>query len=150
MARRKTNKAPIIILLVVLLLVAAVLAGMIWFVSSHFFVGGKPYANDAEALDLRGSKVSVNEYEAIRTRLPQAQIRWDIPFQGKACADDTVFLTVSSLSREDLEMLAYFEKLEFEKPDRALINATVAGASARLQAAEQAENTWEGIKELLK
>ena len=112
MARRKTNKAPIIILLVVLLLVAAVLAGMIWFVSSHFFVGGKPYANDAEALDLRGSKVSVNEYEAIRTRLPQAQIRWDIPFQGKACADDTVFLTVSSLSREDLEMLAYFEKLE--------------------------------------
>ena len=45
MARRKTNKAPIIILLVVLLLVAAVLAGMIWFVSNHFFVGGKAYAN---------------------------------------------------------------------------------------------------------
>ncbi len=54
------------------------------------------------------------------------------------------------LQAASLKDEGYFEKLEFEKPDGELINATVAGASARLQAAEQAANTWEGIKELLK
>ena len=112
MARKKTNKAPIIILLVVLLLVAALLGGMIWFVSNHFFVGGKAYANDAAALDLRGDRISVEEYETIRTRLPQAQIRWDIPFQGTACPDDTTELTVSSLNQTDLTMLSYFKQLK--------------------------------------
>ena len=54
------------------------------------------------------------------------------------------------LQAASLKDVAYFEKLEFEKPDRELINATVAGASARVRAAEQAEESWEGIKELLK
>ena len=112
MARRKTNKAPIIILLVVLLLLVAVLGGMIWFVSSHFFVGGKAYAKDATELDLRGRDISVAEYNAIRGQLPQAGIRWSIPFQGKDYAEDTVALTVSSLDQNDLEVLSYFAKLQ--------------------------------------
>ena len=112
MARRKNNKTPIIILLVVLLLVAALLGGMIWFTSSHFFVSGKAYANNADVLDLRGKEISVEEYKAIRTRLPDAGIRWDIPFQGEACPDDTKTLTVSSLSQSDLNVLPYFEQLQ--------------------------------------
>ena len=112
MARRKINKTPIIILLVVLLLVAALLGGMIWFTSSHFFVGGKAYANDADVLDLRGKEISAEEYEAIRSRLPEADIRWDIPFQGKASPDDATTLTVSSLSQSDLNVLSYFKQLK--------------------------------------
>ena len=112
MARRKTNKVPIIILLVVLLLVAALLGGMIWFVSNHFFVGGRAYANDAQQLDLRGERISIEEYEAIRTRLPEAQIRWDIPFQRNAFPDDTTALTVSSLNQGDLDALSYFKQLK--------------------------------------
>ena len=112
MARRKTNKAPIIILLVVLLLVAALLGGMIWFVSNHFFVGGRAYANDAQQLDLRGERISIEEYEAIRTRLPEADIRWDIPFQGNPRPDDTTALTVSSLNQGDLDALSYFKQLK--------------------------------------
>lgn len=112
MARRKTNKVPIIILLVVLLLVAALLGGMIWFVSNHFFVGGRAYANDAQQLDLRGERISIEEYEAIRTRLPEADIRWDIPFQGNAFPDDTTALTVSSLNQGDLDALSYFKQLK--------------------------------------
>ena len=112
MARRKTNKVPIIILLVVLLLVAALLGGMIWFVSNHFFVGGRAYANDAQQLDLRGERISVEEYEAIRTRLPEADIRWDIPFQGNPRPDDTTALTVSSLNQGDLDALSYFKQLK--------------------------------------
>ena len=54
------------------------------------------------------------------------------------------------LQAASLKDEAYFEELEFEKIDGDLIKATVAGASARLQAAEQAEKSWEGIKELLK
>lgn len=112
MARRKTNKAPIIILLVVLLLVAVLLGGMIWFVSNHFFVGGRAYANDAQQLDLRGERISIEEYEAIRTRLPEADIRWDIPFQGNPRPDDTTALTVSSLNQGDLDALSYFKQLK--------------------------------------
>ena len=112
MARRKTNKVPIIILLVVLLLGAALLGGMIWFVSNHFFVGGRAYANDAQQLDLRGERISIEEYEAIRTRLPEADIRWDIPFQGNPRPDDTTALTVSSLNQGDLDALSYFKQLK--------------------------------------
>ena len=112
MARRKTNKVPIIILLVVLLLVSVLLGGMIWFVSNHFFVGGRAYANDAQQLDLRGERISIEEYEAIRTRLPEADIRWDIPFQGNPRPDDTTALTVSSLNQGDLDALSYFKQLK--------------------------------------
>ena len=82
MARRKTNKTPIVILLLIVLLLAAALGGMYWFVTTHFFVGGRAYANDAAQLDLRGDRISLEEYDAIREKLPQAQIRWNTPFQG--------------------------------------------------------------------
>ena len=111
MRRKKRNNAPIIVLLVILCLVLAILGGMIWFVSSHFFVGGKAYSNKAETLDLRDRKISVEEYDAICRKLPDCEIRWNVPFQNGTYPDDTTSLSVSSLSDKDLKMLSRFPQL---------------------------------------
>ena len=112
MSRRKSNKTPIIILLVLVILAAGLLGGIVWFINTHFFVGGRPYANDAQALDLRGQKISLEEYRLLRERLPEAELRWDVPFQGTAHPDDTTGLSIQTLSDEDLDTLVYFENLK--------------------------------------
>lgn len=112
MTRRKTNKKPIIVLLILLVLATGLLAGLIWFVNTHFFVGGRAYANDAKSLDLRNQILTVQEYEQIRERLPDCAIRWNIPFQNSAYPDDTASLSVRNLTDADVKALAFFEKLE--------------------------------------
>lgn len=112
MSRRKTKNTLVIVLLVLIVLAAAVLGGMIWLVTTHFFVGGRAYAKDARALDLRDRELTVTEYENIRRQLPECEIRWDIPFQGSALADDTTVLSFDSLSDSDLKQLAYFTQLQ--------------------------------------
>ena len=112
MSRRKTNKKPIIILLVLMVLIAALLGGMIWFVSTHFFVGGKAYPKDAQVLDLRDQTLTVEKYEAIRQELPGCEILWSVPFQDSAYPDDTTELSVRTLSDSDLEQIAYFTELK--------------------------------------
>lgn len=111
MNRTKSNKKVIVILLILVICSAGLLAGMIWFVSSHFFVGGRAYSYKAQELDLRNQIVSVAEYEAIREKLPECDIRWNIPFQNSAYPDDTTSLSVRSLSDDDLNVLNYFENL---------------------------------------
>lgn len=112
MRRRKRSNAPIIVLLVLLVLAASLLGGMIWFLNTHFFVGGKPYAKNTQVLDLRDRSVKVAEYEAIREKLPQSSIRWNVPFQNSAHPDDTESLRVQSLSDKDVKLLAYFTELK--------------------------------------
>lgn len=110
--RRKRNNKPIIVLLILLILAASLLAGMAWFISTHFFLGGKAYANNARSLDLRDQNMTIARYDAIREKLPECDIRWDIPFQNSTYPDDTASLSVSSLSDADLNVLAYFENLK--------------------------------------
>ena len=110
--RRKRNNKPIIVLLILLILAASLLAGMVWFVSTHFFVGGKAYANNARNLDLRNQILTIERYDAIREKLPECDIRWNIPFQNSAYPDDTTSLSVRSLSDADLNALTYFENLK--------------------------------------
>ena len=111
MRRRKSNNKVIVVLLTLVICAAGLLGGMVWFVSSHFFVNGKAYAYDAKTLDLRNQIISVADYEAIRKKLPESTIRWNIPFQNSAYPDDTVSLTLGSLSDADLDVLSYFKNL---------------------------------------
>lgn len=127
MSRRKSNKTIIVVLLLLVILAGAVLGGMVWFINSHFFINGKAYANDAQELDLRNQVISVEEYNGIRSKLPDCKIRWNVPFQNSAYPDDTTALSVESLSDADLKMLAYFPKL-------AEINAEECKDYAQMQA----------------
>lgn len=98
-----------------ILLIAAVLAlaliGLVWFRSTHFFVEGKAYPNKAESLDLRGTGISIAEYESIRDSLPNAEITWQIPFQGSFYATDTQKIAFTTLTAEEADSLKYFDKL---------------------------------------
>ncbi len=108
---KKSNKKAITVLLILVMFAAGLLGGMIWFLNSHFFVGGRAYSNDARELDLRNQIIRVEHYEQIRANLPDCTIRWNIPFQNSAYPDDTTSLSVRSLSNGDLEVLHHFKKL---------------------------------------
>lgn len=71
-------------------------------------------------LDLRGTGLSCADYEQIRAWFPEAEISWDIPFQGKFYAMDTRELNVSALSDEDMAVLGYFTELESVRADDCL------------------------------
>ena len=80
---KKSNKGLVIVLLAVVLVLGAVVAGMAWFLTSHFFLEGHAYPKAAEELDLRDEVLTVAEYEALRKQLPDCQITWSpapVPF----------------------------------------------------------------------
>lgn len=64
-----------------------------------------------ERLDLRKSKLSVEQYQQLSQALPECRILWMIPFQGEYFSSDTVQLTVQALSPGDLDTLQYFTHL---------------------------------------
>ena len=109
--KQKSNKGLLIVLAVLILVLGSAVAGMVWFLNSHFFVMGKAYANGTRQINLREENLTIAEYEALRQQLPECEIAWSIPFQGRRYPDDTTSLTVSGLSAADLDMLAYFPKL---------------------------------------
>ena len=105
-------KKVLIVILVVLLLGAAAVGGFLWYRDAHIFVEDAVYAKNAEVLDLRGQDISLEHYNSVHTQLPNAQILWDVPFQGRKFSNDTAALTISSLSEVDLELLTYFPRLK--------------------------------------
>ena len=96
---------------------AVVLAAAVIGVSYHsyrtnnVFVQGDKYPVSSTELDLRGTGISQAYFEELSGKLPECTILWDVPFQGKNVPSTTESLTVSSLTREDVEQLRYFPNL---------------------------------------
>lgn len=109
--KRKRNTL-LIVLLVMVIISASTLASMIWFMNTHFFVGGKAYRNDTRELDLRDQKLTLTEYENIRIKLPLCKIAWSVPFGSGSVPNDTTVLSVKSLSDADLAALEYLPELK--------------------------------------
>lgn len=68
-------------------------------------------------LDLRGSGISEGEYKTLKGMFPDAEILWDIPFQGTFYPMDTSELNITSLSEADLAVLDYFTELDTVRAD---------------------------------
>lgn len=64
-----------------------------------------------KVLDLRGTGLSIEQYDWLREELPDCEIRWMIPFQGQRYHQTDSELVISEISREEMEQLSYFEKL---------------------------------------
>lgn len=110
-------KKTLVTILVVVLLVAALgVAGVLgfnWYRDNHVFVDGDAYAIDSASLDLTGEDISIAYYEELRAQLPNCGITWMVPFHGGKYVNTTESLTVSSLTLEDVELLAtYFPNLK--------------------------------------
>ena len=83
-----------------------------WYWDTYVFVDNRAYLQDAEQIDLRGKTVSVEHYEAVKAAVPDSQVLWDVPFQGKVHSELTPELHVTTLTEEDVAMLEYFPQLE--------------------------------------
>ena len=62
-------------------------------------------------LNVRGTGLSIAEYEQLHRALPECTILWDVPFQGKFYPHDRKTMTVSSLTDEDVAVLDHFPQL---------------------------------------
>lgn len=105
-------KKVLIIILVVLLLILGGMLGYVWYQSTHVFVEDAVYAKSAEVLDLRGQEISVEHYKELKSKLPQTEVLWDVPFQGGTKPHDTTSLTITGLTEADIAMLRYFPNLK--------------------------------------
>ena len=105
------SKKKWIALAVVLVLILGGVAGFFLYNATYITVCGVRYRRDIRQMDLRSEVLTPEDYEALRAELPECEILWNPLFQGAQYPTDTVSFTVSTLSREDLDMLAYFPSL---------------------------------------
>jgi len=106
------GRKKFVVLILVLVMLAAMMAGLAWHMQHYRMVDMKFYPKDAKMLDLRGEDVSVRHYEKIVRYMPDCEVLWDVPFQGTLYPNDTKSLTISSLTDEDLQLLAFFPQLQ--------------------------------------
>lgn len=128
------KKLLIILLILVLLGGAGAWFGMQYVNRNYVRFGGEYYRRDVESLnldgrpleereklllfmnlrklDLLGTKTSVEDYEWIRSNLPDCEIRWELPFQGEYLSLDTESIQVDHLSEADAALLDYLPNLK--------------------------------------
>lgn len=104
---RGTIFALVAVVLLELILVATYLV-----LSRCVIVNWHLYPRDRKTLDLCGQELSVQDYKTLSWRLPDTDIRWNVPFQDKYLSSDIQELTLTRLDAGDADALAYFPKLE--------------------------------------
>ena len=110
---KKGGKKTLVIVLAVIAAVLVVLVAAAGFVAIRYhIVDAKFYAKNTEILDLRGQEIKRNHFDKLSEKMPDCQIRWDIPFQGGVLADDVTEITLTELAVKDIEMLSYARQLK--------------------------------------
>ena len=104
-------KKVLLWILAILLVIAGAMGGWIWYQETHIFVEDAVYAKKSETLDLRGTGISREHFDTVHAQLPDCEILWDVPFQGKTLPSDTTAITLDTLAEADIEMLSYFPGL---------------------------------------
>ena len=111
--QKRKNKKGLIIALSAVALLSAVVAGIFAVTAIRYhIVDAKLYAKDLKTLDLRGQEIRVNHYRKLTEKMPDCDIRWDIPFQDGVLEDDAREVTVTTLTAQDVERLDYAENLQ--------------------------------------
>ena len=110
--KKKGKKGFIIFLTVILVLLTVAVAASVWVLTRYHIVAGEFYPKDAAVLDLRDEEISPNRFDRIRGKMPEAEIRWNIPFQGGTLANDVQEITITTLSEKDVQLLEYAQQLK--------------------------------------
>lgn len=105
-------KKLIVVVLVLILLAGCGIGGYMWYQQNHVFIEESVYPKDSEYLDLRGTGISMDHYLQVRQLLPECEVEWDVPFQGKNIPNYTKSLEITALTDDDIRMLSYFPKLQ--------------------------------------
>ena len=69
-------------------------------------------------LNLRGSGMTISQYDMLRAALPDCEILWSVPFQNDYFDNTITELTVATLSEDDLSTFAYFSALTSVNADQ--------------------------------
>lgn len=101
----------LLIALLILALLASVAGGLVWCSMHYVLIDRTFYSRDLEQLDLRDHDISGAQHDRYSRYLPECEILWDIPFQGKRYPSDTKTLTVTELHEQDFAELEYFTEL---------------------------------------
>ena len=109
--KKKGKKGFIIFLTVILVLLTIAVAASVWVLTQYHIVAGEFYPKGTDVLDLRDEEITLNRFDRIREKMPEAEIRWNIPFQGSTIPDDVTEITVASLTEADIEALDYARQL---------------------------------------
>lgn len=126
-----TKKQKIQLSLLVLILLLSVVAGLLWSVRHYVLVDFRFYPRQEELLDLRGQNIPASRVEKLQKKLPGCEILWDVPFQGGSVSSDTVSLTLTALSREDVVQLDYLTHLQAVDAEDCRDYAALAELEAR-------------------
>ena len=110
--KQKGKKGFIIFLAVVMILLAMAVAAAAWVAMRYHIIAGEFYPKDAAVLDLREEEIKPAQFDRIREKMPDAEIRWNIPFQDGTLSDDVTEITVTALTEADVERLEYARNLE--------------------------------------
>ena len=107
-----SKKKTLLMVLLIMLLFASILAGVVYHMRHYVLVDMQFYPRGVRQLDLRESEISVRHYEKIRRRLPDCEVRWNVPLAGAYWPEDAATVTVTELTERDIANLKYLESLQ--------------------------------------
>lgn len=106
---KKKENAAMLVLIAVLLLVAA---GLLFVALNYHILDFKLYPKNAQVLDLTDQDISLEHYEKLTARMPDCEIHWNVPFQGRRLPEDTAEVAVTQLAKSDARALSYLPELK--------------------------------------
>lgn len=106
------GKSALLAAVLILAILLAAVGGTFLVLNGNYLVDFKLYPKNASSMDLREEDMSIEHYDALHEKMPGCQILWNVPFQNGKLSSDTTEITVDTLSSQDVEVLAYFPKLE--------------------------------------
>ena len=96
----------------VIVLLALLGAAAAFFLSTYIFVDGQVYRRDAASLDLRNERISPEEYNSLREKMPDCDILWSVPI-GEGIYDCTAeHVDIASFRDGDEANFAFFRGLQ--------------------------------------
>lgn len=95
-------------------------------------------------IDLRGTGLTCGQYDTLREWFPEAQILWDIPFQGEYYDMATDSLTITALTEADAAVLPYFTGLKAVDATGCRDYPAILGLMARYPGLEVTYSIWLG------
>ena len=104
---KKRSRQPVLrVLLALIVLLALSLAlGFGYLFSRYAWVAGGFREKDSAWMNLRGEKLTLEEFDELTQAFPECDILWDVPLQGTTVPSDSRAVTVSDLTGTDWQAL---------------------------------------------
>lgn len=105
------SKKRTLILIICSFILLALGIGVSGFLNQHIWFSGQFLARDSVAIDLRSETITQADYRRLQSLLPECEITWNVPFQGRYLSSDSETVTVASLTDADVNALDYLPNL---------------------------------------